>query len=371
MLEVSEVEVGYDVIKKRVHIEREDIELGFSDLVSLANLNGLYGQWFSDFITEIAQENPINPVADWIRSKPWDGEDRLSAIFATVEGDPEFPSGLKCLLLDRWLKSAVAAAFKEDFRTRGVITLQGPQGCGKTSWIARLVPTELRYEFVKLDHHLDAHNKDSVFNAVRHWITEIGELDSSFKKDVARLKGFLTNDCDKLRLPYAKSPTEMRRKTVFAASVNETHFLIDQTGNNRFWTIPVVRLDHEHNIDMQQLFAQLAIEIDAGAPWWLNPMEEQLLEEHNARFKAVSVIEERFLEHIECDPGEPRFMTPIEVLRTIGFNQPSNQQCRECGSLLRTRYGAPKRINGRDRWKVPLKGPDNAWQKYDPKQDEY
>jgi len=371
MLEASGVAVRYDVIKKRLYIGREGIELGFSDLIGLANLNGLYAQWFSDFVTEIAQENPSNPVADWTKSRPWDGKDRLKAFMATIEVDPEFPLRFKDLLVDRWLKSAVAAALRDDFRSRGVLTLQGPQGCGKTSWIARLVPTELRQEFVKLDHHLDAHNKDSVIIAVSHWITEIGELDSSFKKDIARLKGFLTNDCDKVRPPYARTAVEMRRKTVFAASVNETNFLIDPTGNNRFWTIPVVKLDYEHAIDMQQLYAQLALEVEAGAKWWLTPEEDKLLEEHNARFKAVSVIEERLLEHLEAERGEPRYMTAIEVLRTLGFNYPNNQQCKECAGLLRTRYGASKRVQGRDRWKVPIKPPEGTWQKPVSDEDEY
>lgn len=38
---------------------------------------------------------------------------------------------------------------------------------------------------------LDPGNKDSILGAIVHWLVEICELDSSFKKDVARLKGFL------------------------------------------------------------------------------------------------------------------------------------------------------------------------------------
>ncbi len=371
LLELSDVRLRYNVIRKRLLITRGTAELSFSDLVGLANLNGLNAPWFADFVREIGERSPINPVSDWIGSASWDGTDRLSAFFETMVADDDFPVGLKCLLVDRWLKSAVAAALKDDFRTRGVLTLQGPQGCGKTSWIARLVPPKIRQELIKLDHHLNPHDKDSVFIAVSHWITEIGELDSSFRNDVARLKGFLTNDCDKLRLPYAKSPIEMKRRTVFAASVNETHFLIDRTGNSRFWAIPVKSLDYEHQIDMQQLFAQLAVEVQGGAQWWLTREEEALLERHNERFRAVSVIEERLLEHLEGDPAKPRSMTPIEVLRTIGFSSPSNQQCRECGGILRARFGLPKRIRGRERWQVPLKPPEGAWQTHDPAQDEY
>lgn len=361
LLEASGVAVRWNVIKKRLHIARKGKTLSFSDVVSLANLNGLYGQWLHDFVHEIALECPLNPVADWIASKPWDGVDRLAQLFETVTTSEECPVGIKCLLIYRWLLSCVAAVLVDDFRSRGVLTLQGPQGSGKTSWIARLVPPELRQELVKLDHHLDAHSKDSVFLAVSHWLVEIGELDSSFKKDIARLKGFLTNSCDKLRLPYARAPIEMQRRTVFAASVNDGHFLIDQTGNNRFWTIPVESLAYLHDIDMQQLFAQLALEVEAGERWWLLPEEEKLLEQHNAQFKAISVIEERLLELLEQESGPPRYMTPIEVLIALGFKHPTNQQCRECGALLRALYGKPKRVQGRERWKVPIKRAETAW----------
>ncbi|WFL76149.1 VapE family protein [Altererythrobacter arenosus] len=370
LLKQCKVNVSYDVIKKRQSFTRNGEALKFSDLIGLANLNSLNSPWFGDFIQEIAESNPLNPVRDWIESKPWDGTDRLCALYETVTCDEEFHNGLKCLLINHWLRSAVAAAAVDDFRSRGVLTFQGPQGCGKTSWIARLVPSGLTGDFVKLDHHLDPHNKDSVFIAVSHWITEIGELDSSFKKDVARLKGHITNSCDKLRLPYAKSPIEMKRKTVYAASVNDPHFLIDQTGNNRFWTIPVVKLDYRHEIDMQQVFAQLLVEVNNGAEWWLSPAQEKLLEDHNKRFQAVSVIEERLLDALEREKGAPRYMTAMQVLQAIGFNSPTNPQCRECGAILRQRYGPPKRVDGRTRWQVPLKTTEQAWEAFCPQEDE-
>ncbi|WP_166675210.1 VapE domain-containing protein [Novosphingobium sp. PhB55] len=178
----------------------------------------------------------------------------------------EFPTDFRDLLVKKWLLSAVAAALKPyGFRCRGVLTLQGPQGLGKTSWGRNLVPDQaLGAEVVRLDHHLDSNNKDSVLIAISHWIVEIGELESSFKRDVARLKGFLTQDIDKVRRPYAKEATEYRRRTVFFATVNSYDFLIDSTGNARFWTLPLVDVKHDHDIDMQQVFAQLAVELNGG-----------------------------------------------------------------------------------------------------------
>lgn len=371
LLKANEVEVSYDVIRKRVRIERRGKTLTESDLISLANFNRLYFPWFPDFVITIAQRNPVNPVAEWIDSQPWDGVDRLPEIYSTVEVEEDFPPTMRDTLIHRWLLSAVAAAkVPKGFRARGVLTFQGAQGLGKTSWINRLVPEDKRQEWIKLDHHLDAGNKDSILGAVEHWIVEIGELESSFRKDVARLKGYLTNDCDKLRVPYGKRAIEMERRTVHAATVNDQHFLNDNTGNSRWWTLPVTKLDYLHNVDMQQLYAQLAVELADGGEWWLTQPEEQQLEELNRRHRAVSVIAERLLDRLAPDAPNGQYMTATEVLREVGVNHPSNLQCKEAGATLRLIYGPPKRVQGRDRWRVSIGNSSDYWKQVSVQPDE-
>lgn len=361
------IEAGYDVIKKRGHFRRGEEELEFCDLQSLANLNGLGGMHFADFVTTLTRRNPINPVADWIASKAWDGTDRLEALYETVGVQEDFPVYARNFLLKRWLISCVAAAVKRSgFKSRGVLVLQGEQGLGKTSWIARLVPAAMCAEWVKLDHHLDAHNKDSILGVLTHWIGELGEVDSSFRKDVSRMKGFLTNSVDKVRPPYGRTPIEMDRRTVFAATVNEWNFLVDQTGNSRWWTIPVTKLDFAHDIDMQQLFAQVAKLYDEGEQWWLTREEEDWLTAHNKHHQAVSVIEERIRERIDLNSKEPRYMTASKVLEEVGFRHPSNSQAKEAGAVLRSLYGQPRKIQGIMKWKVALLDADMAmWQAKD------
>ncbi len=117
---------------------------------------------------------------------------------------PDYPPDLKRTLMHKWFRSAVAAIFTPSgFSARGVLVLQGPQAAGKTSWVRALISDPaLRESVLRLDHHLDGSSKDTVITAVTHWIVEIGELDSSFRKDIARLKGLITSDTDKVRLPY-------------------------------------------------------------------------------------------------------------------------------------------------------------------------
>ena len=312
------------------------------------------------FIGVIADKHQFNPVADWILSKPWDNTSRLNELFATLTHRPDFPEDLKNKLIFRWLLSAVAAALSPSgFKARGVLTLQGPQSIGKTSWISALITDSvLREAVLKLDHHLDAGNKDSLISAITHWIVEIGELDSSFKKDIARLKGFLTSDRDKVRRPYGRSDSEYSRRTVFCATVNDDNFLVDSTGNSRWWTIPVTAINYAHGIDMQQVFAQLATHLEDGMEWWLTPEEEGQLELHNKKHRAVSVIRERVIDALDLDrinESTLSAMTATQLLQSIDIKHPTNSQSKECASILRELLGESKRINGSNKWGIPFK----------------
>ena len=361
--------VRYNVIRKKLSIsvpgysgapDNSD-SVALSMITSLAILNNMATGPLANFVEVVGDQQQYNPVADWITSRPWDGTDRLGPFCDTLVADSAFPEGLKRALIHRWLISAAAAALKPDtFRSRGVLTLQGPQSIGKTAWVSALVPDPiLREGVVKLDHHLDLGNKDTLLTAVCHWVVEIGELDSSFKKDVARLKGFLTGDRDKIRRPYGRVDSEYPRRTVFCATVNDHDFLVDMTGNTRWWTIPVTSINFRHAIDMQQVFAQVAVDYENEEPWWLTMEEEAQLENCNEDHRRINAIEERVLAAIDVAPvteGGLPAMTPTELLQAIGIANPSNTQAKECAAVLRRLFGNPKKIRGLNKWRVRLTG---------------
>ena len=367
LLDAYKCTVRYNVIAKEIEINipgmkgsvDNRLSSALTHIESLAALNGLSTAPCGKYVTLIADEYQYNPIADWIHSKPWDGQDRLSDVYATLVAHEDFPADLKRTLLYRWLISAVAAVLKPSgFHCRGVLTLQGEQSLGKTSWIRSLVTDPILQEAYVLEgHHLDPANKDTVLIAIKHWIVELGELDSSFKKDIARIKGVITNQSDKVRKPYAAAPSEFQRRTVFAASVNEVNFLVDPTGNSRWWVIPLIRIDYQHDIDMQQVFAQLAVDFDAGERWWLTREEEELLKSQNRWFEAVSVIEEKLLAAFDHDMPDEEWLTltAAEALEHVDYPKPTNPQARECGGVLRKLFGEPKKIKGRTVWRLPLR----------------
>lgn len=361
------VTARYNVIKKQTELHFPYIgedggcvgAQALTYVISLASLNQIPNGNVPAFVDAIAERNPYNPAAEWILSKSWDQVDRLSSFYSVLTERPDYPSDLKHVLMYRWLLSAAAAVLRPDFMARGVLVLQGPQHIGKTSFFRSLISDPVLAKSVFKDgQHIDGNDKDSLITAIAHWIVELGELEGTLRKDLARLKGFLTSTTDKIRRPYARSDSEYPRRTVFGASVNEDQFLVDPTGNSRWWTIPVIQVNYNHGIDMQQVFAQLAIDLESGAQWWLTRDEEKMLEAQNVAHRSVSVIREQLIESFDMErkdfPNWPA-MTAIQVLLELGYDRPTNPQCKDCASHLRDLLGEPKRINGQYKWRVPLR----------------
>ncbi len=327
-------------------------------IISLAVLNGIHSANTDRFILAIAAKNQFNPVLDWIRSKPWDGKPRLQAMCETIITPDDYNESLKNILLSRWFMSAVAALLINSFSSRGVLVFAGPQSIGKTRFVASLIDDPiLRESVIKLDHLLDATNKDSILSAISNWIVEIGELESSFARGFARLKGFITNNRDKVRKPYDRRESDFPRRTVFIATVNSHNFLLDDTGNTRWWTIPVLKLDYEHGIDTQQFWAEMLhlFESKDNPQWWLTKEEEAMLEEYNSDHRVISAVEDILSTRLDYDLPESQwvYQTASGALKSVGIDTPTNPQAKQAADFLRERFGKPRKIRGYMVYKIP------------------
>jgi putative DNA primase/helicase len=374
MLERYDIRIYYDVIGKRLDIRipglqgsPDNIEnSALSQIISLCALNEMKTGQVSHFMAAIGDQAQYNPVAEWVCSKPWDEKDRLKDFYATLTTEDYFPDDMKVTLIFRWLISAIAAAFMLfGFHARGVLVLQGAQSMGKTSWVRNTVSDDfLRETLIKVDHHLDASNKDSIVLAISHWIVELGELESTMKRNIPRLKGFITSDSDKVRLPYAKRESSYQRRTVFCATVNREDFLVDDTGNSRWWTLPLTAIDYNHGIDMQQLWAQVYHIYKTEKPnWWLSRSEEVQLETLNQRHRATSSIRQLIEARIGFEYKRHwvtcSVVNATTILQSLGKQNPSNTEAKECAAVMREHLGEPIRSNGISGWRVNLPDPPN------------
>ena len=248
-------------------------------LRSTAERHGLSKDTVLEHLSVLATE--YHPVRDWINAVPWDGTDRLSELVGTIEtDDPLAPE-----LIARWLRQCAAAVTGDPgFRPVGVLTFQGPQGCGKTTWCKRLAPDASGWVGIGLN--LDPSRRDDVQTITRFWISELGEIDATFKRaDLAAIKAFADRHEDVYRSAYARREERVPRRTILFASVNRPDFLADDTGNRRWWTIRVSRCNWDHGIDTQQLWAQVYQQVVDGLPWRIDADLEAQLNDSNRRFE--------------------------------------------------------------------------------------
>lgn len=329
-------------------------------LISWCARFGMPSGNLGDYVTYLADKNLHNPVANWITSRPWDGVDRLPALFATItaEGEDTDPRAreLKEILIRRWLISAVAAAFEPmGVSAHGVLVLQGSQYVGKTKWFKSLVPDHLGV--VQDGMMLRPDDRDSVKQVCSFWLVELGELDATFRKsDIAALKSFITRKNDVLRRAYARRDSQFARRTVFFGSVNPKEFLHDTTGNRRYWTIACKHIDHSHSIETQQLWAQVLTLYQAGEPFYLQPEEMTALNDHNESFMATDPIEERILSRLDWSAPELawRWMTATEALETIGLERANMGDTVKASTAIRKHNGGQsKRMKGKNLLFVP------------------
>lgn len=325
----------------------------YSWLQSKMTLCGMADKHLRDYVVYAAERDMYHPVREWLEGVKWDGETRIDKLMRTLTCPESFDRYLLYVFLKRWLVSAAAAVFSDDgFYCRGVFVLQGPQGIGKTSWFRNLVPKERHGWFID-GVTLDVNDKDSIKRCISHWIVELGEVEATFKKsDINRLKSFITQSEDKIRMPWGRDISSFQRRTVFCASVNDLQYLQDTTGNSRWWTVPCISIKYDHGIDLAQLWAEALHLYRSGERWWLGEDEERSLTRSNKTFESADSIVDCIGRGLDWEGFDPKdnggtWMTATEVLVMLDYNKRgvNNAHVRRAVQVLRE-YGAPERRIG-------------------------
>lgn len=241
-----------------------------------------------------ATAHSYSPVSEWILSSPWDGRSRIGELCDTIVMRDPSDRLWKAVAIRRWLLQTVAAIRNWELGPNAVdvghvLVLQGPQGVGKSRWTGSLMPA--KWISLGLSLRLDSNERDAVRRVTSTPITELGEIDGSFRKsDVASLKNFLTTRIDIYRPAYAPTEVARPRGTSFVATVNPEGFLVDQTGERRFWPLAVANCDWNHGVDMQQLWAEAWALREEGEQYWLTTDEMTLHANVSARHQAETDV---------------------------------------------------------------------------------
>ncbi len=334
------------------------------DKLRAVGVKGVNKAAVTDYLANLADEGRFNPVLDMLHGTAWDGVTRLPVLLRLLglgEGS------LHAALVRKWLIQTVALAHNETGRTQaaeGVLTMQGGQGIGKTMLFRRLA---LRDDWFAEGVSLDMKNKDDILRATGAWITELGELDSTLKREQSSLKAFITAKVDRVRAPYAREATDRPRRASFCATVNPDTFLRDETGDRRFWVVPAGGIDLDTLLDLPDVwFAQLWAE---ALCWWqaepqgfrLSLEERQALDRANRPYREQLPCEEELRQLLdwELPPEEWGWFTASDLrLRMFGCGNATAAQIGRVLAKLEREDDRVKRKtkDGYRRFWLPVKG---------------
>ena len=309
----------------------------------------------------ISDSNKYNPIQDMLTKNKWDGQDRFQILFEIVGiVDDE----LSQILLRKWMYQTVMIVFNgkgEMFGTEGVLVFQGKQDAGKTRFIRNLA---LKPEWFKEGAIIDLNSKDSIIEASKGWIVELGELDHTLKKKQSALKAFLTNAMDEVRVPYGQKSIKKPRRTSFFASVNPNEFLIDETGNRRYWIISVENINNEQLEKLGkgfivQLWVQAYNEIkETPQKFRLTPDEKERLNERNNNYSDFIPCEEEITLRMDFSGKIKERWTTVEINDEIFDGKISATVIGRAINKIHNKYpefvSIEKTSNGR-RYVLPIK----------------
>lgn len=321
ILNEMNIKVRLNVISGKVEIE------GMPPQYSKANAANVLPVLLTDYITRhnmscsrqtlddclvlIEDENRFNPVQEMLEATKYDGKDRLAEI---VEILGVAGNETAVLYLTKWLHQDVAMALNDDiepYGADGVLVIRGPQGAGKTLFCSKIA---MKADWFAEGVSIDLDKKDSIIQSTGVWIAEMGELDSTLKREQLALKAFITAKSDTYRQPYARAYTTIPRRTSFCATVNPEQFLNDETGSRRWWVIEPKRIDCERLKALpeewfMQLWAQVYTQLYLKDPqgFRLTEKERAKLQSDNERYNKALPGETEILDKLEWNSPDSRW----------------------------------------------------------------
>ena len=267
-----------------------------------------------------------DPIRDYLEHLPqWDGRNYVADLFSRLPGITSEQAGYLAI----WLRSAVAHWLQLDtlHGNECVPTLIGSQGCGKTTFLRRLLPQHLRQYYLD---HLNLSNKfDKEMALTNNLLVNLDELDAIRPSQHSALKQTLSKSKVNGRPIFGRAQADRPRYASFVATTNNLHPLTDATGSRRYicLTIPEGQLiDNTGNIDYLQLYAQVLYELrELKVPYWFNNDEVARIQELNLDYMAkkdmTEMIEACFQRPEEGETG--RMMSNTEVLGILTKAFPS------------------------------------------------
>ncbi|MBL4753347.1 MAG: hypothetical protein JKY52_07115, partial [Flavobacteriales bacterium] len=270
--------------------------------------------------------DPYNPLQEYFKNLPmYDGKtDYIEQLAETISikdiavNDVHLKELWKPYL-KKWLVATAATATGKGINHTCLI-LVGNQGSGKTSWLNKLCPDEMK-QFLVCSHINPSLTDQNTANFLAEkWFVNIDDqLETIFGKDFNSMKAIITAPFVTNRKTWHKLTKTRPRICSFMGSVNNPKFLTDSE-NRRYLVFSADEINYRHDLDMNKVWSQALSLVKEEYPHWFSLEELKKLNKINEIYRQVPPEEEWLMKLYEpCEPTDPRakFLMPSEMLSKI------------------------------------------------------
>ncbi|MFQ5620177.1 MAG: VapE domain-containing protein, partial [Rhodospirillales bacterium] len=231
-----------------------------------------------------AYDNQYHPIRDYLNGLKYDGGphiDTLATYFEDAHQNsrlPDHPCPVFHTWLRRWLIGAVAKVFKAE--QNPMLVLDGRQDLGKSYFAHWLCPLPDYF----IESAIDPADKDSRIRLISYWLWEVAELGATTRRaDREALKAFISTRRVTVRAPYGRNDiTKPSMASLIGTINNESGFLSDPTGNRRFLTCTLTKINWDYaDMDPAGIWAEAVHLYRAGESWRLTKAERELRDSLN------------------------------------------------------------------------------------------
>lgn len=247
----------------------------------------------------VFDRHKFHPVRDYLKELEWDGVDRIDSLLIDYLGAED---NIYTRLVTRThLVGAVARVMRPGVKFDTMVTLAGPQGVGKSTFIYKI---SNGWYSASLD---TMKGKEAAELIQGNWHIELEELNATKKSDRDQVKGFLSKQYDVYRVAYAKNTSRFPRQCVFWGTTNETNFLRDPTGDRRTYPIvchfqdPIKDIWKDLDDEIDQIWAEAYYRFTKNEPIYLKGEALEIAKEKQAEHREDTPLSGLVLDYLDRD----------------------------------------------------------------------
>jgi predicted P-loop ATPase len=305
-----------------------------------------------DACVQLALESRFDPIVDYLDGLEWDGTPRIDEWLTTYLGaaDTRLTQVIGRIALIAQVRRARSPGCKFD----QIIVLEGPEGVMKSTALQTLAGGPDYFSDQTILGKSDKEQQELLRGV---WLYEIADLTNITKAEVEHVKAFASRTHDRARPAYGRCRMDLPRRGVIWATTNNSEYLKSQTGNRRFWPVPVA-VTHPIDLDSlardrDQLLAEAAYFEEKGASivlpqeLWSTAAEEQ--EQRREADPWEEYLRDIPRSLISVVDGEERVFSQDLLEQRLGIfkDKQEQRQLKRLGDCMRVLgWAGPKPLRG-------------------------